>query len=73
MEIIDKIRYDGFDLSKPSKRGKASLSGHKEHYNNNKLDYIQFENEKIFNNNGINDYYDKYNNYKICLLCYVKK
>jgi len=56
MNVIDKIRYDG----------------HKEHYLNNKLDYIQLENEKIFNDNGINDYYDGEYNYKICLLCYVK-
>ena len=56
MNVIDKIRYDG----------------HKEHYLNNKLDYIQLENEKIFNDNGVNDYYDGEYNYKICLLCYVK-
>ena len=56
MKIIDKIRYDG----------------HKEHYINNHLNYIQYENNKIFNDIGINDYYDRNNNYKICLLCYVK-
>lgn len=55
--INKKIRYD-FDRQK---------------YKNHN-EYKFMDNElNIFNETGINDYYDKNNNYKICLLCYVAK
>ena len=52
-------------------------------YDANKLDYFEKEDQRkneylqyehaIFHKDCISDYYDKFHNYKICLLCYTKK
>lgn len=52
-------------------------------YDANKLDYFDKEDQRkneylqyehaIFHKDCISDYYDKFHNYKICLLCYTKK
>lgn len=52
-------------------------------YDNHKLNYRNIKDNEnydflnserhIFYKNGITDYYDEFNGFKICLLCYVKK
>lgn len=56
--LIDIIRYDNFKIKKSD---------------NNKPSFFINELKYIFNDNGINDYFDGNNNYKICLLSYIKK
>ena len=58
--VIDKIRYD-------------HIKARYNNFNMRKYKYMKIEYDNLFNDNGINDYYDGNNNYKICLLCYIKK